>query len=65
MAAKKTHKRVDSFEGFNLDRNALPNDPRIDEIVTRYMNELRIRSKDRDHMPGGAVVVRYGKYLVT
>ena len=64
MAARKTHKRVYSFEGLSLDRNALPNDPRIDEIVSGYMNELRIRSKDRDCMPGGAVMVRQGKNIV-
>jgi hypothetical protein len=51
MAARKTHKLVDSFEGLTLDRNAMPNDPRIDEIVSGYMKELRIRSKDRDCMP--------------
>jgi CubicO group peptidase (beta-lactamase class C family) len=70
MASKKVHreKPEDGIEDlFNLDRNALPNDPRIDEIVNQRMSELRAQltnSEDRDRVPGAAVAVRKGKKLV-
>jgi len=46
---------------YELDRNALPNDPRIDAIVNRHLDELRAEltnSEDRDRLPGVAVAVR-------
>ena len=49
------------FDDLELDRNALPNDPRIDEIVNEHMNELGAHltnSEDRDRVPGVAVAVR-------
>lgn len=54
-------------ELFNLDRNAPPNDPRIDEIVNLHMSELGAhltRHKDRDRVPGVAVAVRNGHQVV-
>lgn len=43
-----------------LDRNRLPNDPRIDEIVNLHMQELgsHLPRKDRERVPGVAVAVR-------
>jgi CubicO group peptidase (beta-lactamase class C family) len=64
MASRKVHREKpddDLDELFNLDRNALPNDPRIDEIVNELMNELRAQlthTEDRDRLPGLAVAVR-------
>jgi len=54
------------FEGLDLDRNALPRDPRIDEIVNKHMEELgaHLSPKDRGRIPGGAVAVRKDKKLV-
>ena len=70
MASRKVHrekpdKALDDL--FNLDRNALPNDPRIDEIVNKHMYELGAhltKAKDRDRIPGAAVAVRQGKKVV-
>lgn len=52
---------------FNLDRNALPNDPRIDKIVNRYMYGLGAHltnPEDRHRVPGAAVAVRKGGKVV-
>ena len=57
MASRKVHreKPEDALDDlFNLDRNALPNDPRIDEIVNQHMSELGAHltnPKDRDRVP--------------
>src|SRR5687768_11094028 len=48
-------------ELYILVRNALPNDPWIDERVNEHMNELRAQlthTEDRDRVPGVAVAVR-------
>lgn len=70
MAARKVHGEkpepgLDDL--FNLDRNALPNDPRVDVIVNQQMDKLRAEltnSEDRDRIPGVAVAVRKGKKVV-
>lgn len=52
---------------YNLDRNALPNDPLVDAVVNQRMNELRAqlaKSEDRNRIPGVAVAVRKDKKLV-
>jgi len=70
MASRKVHReRPDKAldELFDLDRNALPKDPRIDEIVNGYMYGLGAdlpNPKDRHRVPGAAVVVRQGKRVV-
>jgi CubicO group peptidase (beta-lactamase class C family) len=63
MASRKAHKEKpeDGLDQlFNLDRNALPNDPRIEEIVNEHMHELAhlANPEKRDRVPGAAVVVR-------
>jgi CubicO group peptidase (beta-lactamase class C family) len=64
MASRKIHKEKPDAtldELFDLNRNALPNDPRVDEIVNERMSELRAEltiSKDRDRVPGLAIAVR-------
>ena len=70
MASRKVHREkpenaLDDL--FNLDRNVLPKDPRIDEIVNKYMSGLGAHltnPKDRARMPGAAVAVRKGKKVV-
>lgn len=70
MASLKvqTEKLKDGLDDlYNLDRNTLPNDPRVDAIVNQHMNELRsemTNSEDRDRIPGVAVVVRKDKKVV-
>ena len=70
MASRKVHRKnpEDALDDlFNLDRNALPNDPRVDEIVNEHMSELRAQltnSEDRDRVPGVAVAVRKDKKVV-
>jgi CubicO group peptidase (beta-lactamase class C family) len=70
MASRKVHREKpddDLDELFNLDRSALPNDPRIDEIVNERMSELRsqlTKSEDRDRLPGLAVAVRRDQKVV-
>ena len=68
MASRKVHgeKSEDGLNNlFNLDRNALPNDPRIDEIVKNYLDKLYdAPPQDRDRVPGVAVAVRWNKKLV-
>src|SRR6266567_3563749 len=69
MTSKKVHreKPEDAFDDLNLDRNALPKDPRIDEIVNEHMHELGshlTNPEDRDRVPGVAVAVRTDKKLV-
>jgi CubicO group peptidase (beta-lactamase class C family) len=54
-------------ELYDLDRNALPNDPRIDAVVAQYMKRLRAqlpKSEDRDRLPGIAVAIRKDKKIV-
>jgi CubicO group peptidase (beta-lactamase class C family) len=70
MASRKVNREKpdDALdELFNLDRNALPNDPRIDAIVNEHMSELRsqlTKSEDRDRLPGLAVAVRKDQKVV-
>ena len=70
MASRKVHKEKpddDLDELFNLNRNALPNDPRVDEIVNQHMSELGAhltKRKDRDRVPGVAIAVRNGHQVV-
>jgi CubicO group peptidase (beta-lactamase class C family) len=70
MASRKVHREKpddDLDELFNLDRNALPNDPRVDEIVNQHMSELGAhptKGKNRDRVPGVAVAVRNGHQVV-
>ena len=70
MASRKVHREkpdnaLDDL--FNLDRNALPRDPRIDKIVNGYMYGLGAHltnPKDRRRVPGTAVAVRKGGKVV-
>ena len=70
MASRKVHreKPEDALDDlYNLDRNALPNDPRIDKIVYRYMYGLGAHlsnPEDRHRVPGAAVAVRKGGKVV-
>ena len=70
MVSTKVHrgKPPDGLDDlFNLDRNALPKDPRIDKIVNRYMYSLGgylTNPKDRHRVPGAAVAVRKGRKVV-
>ncbi len=70
MASRKVHKEKPEHaldDLFYLDRNALPNDPRIDKIVNRYMYGVGAHlanPEDRDHVPGAAVAVRKDKKVV-
>ena len=70
MAPKKVHreKPEDGLDDlYNLDRKALPTDPRIDEIVNGYLYGLRAHltnPEDRDRVPGAAVAVRKDKKVV-
>ena len=70
MASRKVHreKPEDALDDlYNLDRNALPKDPRIDKIVNAYMYGLGAHltnPEDRHRVPGAAVVVRKGKKVV-
>jgi hypothetical protein len=58
MASREVH--------LNLDRNALPNEPRIDTIVNEIISDLAQLSnlEDRDRLPGVAVAVRLNRKLV-
>jgi CubicO group peptidase (beta-lactamase class C family) len=50
-----------------LDRDALPNDSRVDRILDRYINVLGCKashSEDRERVPGAAVMVRRGNEIV-
>lgn len=70
MTSRKSHKEKpdDALKGlYDLDRTALPNDPRIDAIVNNHLDELRAQltnSEDRDRLPGVAVAVRKDKKIV-
>jgi CubicO group peptidase (beta-lactamase class C family) len=70
MASRKVprEKPTDGLDDlYELDRNALPNDPRIDAIVNQHMDELRKEmpnSEDRDRIPGLAVAIRKDKKVV-
>jgi len=70
MGSSKVHKEKTEDgldELFILDRNAPPNDPRIDQIVNQHMSELAAhlrKRKDRDRLPGVAVAVRNGHHVV-
>ena len=69
MASRKVprEKLLDSLYNLDRDRNGPPNDPRIDAIVNAHMDELAAQlnnPKDRDRIPGAAVVVRKDKEIV-
>jgi CubicO group peptidase (beta-lactamase class C family) len=69
MTSRKVPRQKSSYscDDLNLDRNSLPNDSRIDEIVINSMHKLGARlprSKDRERMPGAAVAVRKDKNIV-
>jgi CubicO group peptidase (beta-lactamase class C family) len=70
MVSRKVNREKpedDLDELFNLDRNALPNDPRVDEIVNQHMYELGTQltnPEDGDRVPGVAVAVRKDKKVV-
>jgi CubicO group peptidase (beta-lactamase class C family) len=70
MASRKVHSESpkDSLdELYELDRNALPNDPRVDAIINTHMDALRAeltKPEDRDRIPGVAVAVRKDKKVV-
>jgi CubicO group peptidase (beta-lactamase class C family) len=70
MASRKVHRKKpeDGLDDlFNLDRTALPRDPRIDKIVNRYMYGVAAHltnPEDRDRVPGAAVAVRKDKKVV-
>ena len=54
-----------STQGY--DPNALPNDPRIDRVLNRYIHALGgyLKNKaDRTRVPGAAVMVRRGNEIV-
>lgn len=49
------------------DLDALPNDPRIDRVLNRYINALGgylPKGVDRARVPGAAVMVRHGNEIV-
>jgi CubicO group peptidase (beta-lactamase class C family) len=51
----------------NRDLNALPNDPRVDAIVNKYVHSLAgylPNKEDRSRFPGGAVMVREDDKIV-
>lgn len=59
MASREVH--------LNLDRNALPNEPRIDKFINEIMSELGAHltnPEDRERLPGVAVAVRFNRKLV-
>jgi hypothetical protein len=67
MGAKELYKKkIRELTRFNL--KALPNDPRIDELMQAYLKKLRssLRKSQRNtgHVPGAAVMVRKGHQLV-
>ncbi|MCM3874330.1 MAG: beta-lactamase family protein [Pyrinomonadaceae bacterium] len=69
MASKKVDREQPGIaldDLFNLDRNALPIDPRIDEIVNQHLYELgaHLKPKNRDRVPGAAVAVRKDNKVV-
>jgi CubicO group peptidase (beta-lactamase class C family) len=59
-------KRVRKITQFDL--NALPNDPRIDELMKAYLKKLRAlipkHKRKADRVPGAAVMVRKGDELI-
>ena len=61
MASRKLHreKSRDLFDYFNVNQNAWPHEPQIDEIVNEQINP-----EDRDRLPGVAVAVRKNQQLV-
>ncbi len=61
MASRKVHRKYpkDECNPLNVDLNAPPIDPRIDKIVNDLTNP-----KDRDRVPGVAVVVRKDNKIV-
>jgi len=70
MASRKVdrEKGEDSLDNlYNLDRNALPKDARIDKIVNNYLYGLGAHlhnPEDRHRVPGAAVAVRQGGKVV-
>lgn len=69
MASRKVHgeEEVDIFDDLDFEKNPLPKDSRVDEIVNEYMRELGAqlpRHEDRERIPGVAVAVRQGKKIV-
>jgi len=69
MASKKVHREnpQDAFDDLDLDQNALPKDPRIDEIVNKQLYELGAhltKPENRDRVPGAAVVIRKNKKVI-
>jgi CubicO group peptidase (beta-lactamase class C family) len=57
----------DYSSALNLDLNALPNEPRIDRALNRYLHALGGYLKhpaDRSRVPGAAVMVRKGDEIV-
>src|SRR5258708_8675857 len=61
MASRKVHRKYpkDECNPLNVDLNAPPIDPQIDKIVNDLTNP-----KDRDRVPGVAVVVRKDNKIV-
>jgi CubicO group peptidase (beta-lactamase class C family) len=55
MASKKVYKRK---------RSVLPKVAQIDAIVNNYLDKLFARIKDRTHVPGLAVAVRWDKKII-
>ena len=70
MTSRRVHRKnpqnaLDDL--FDFDVNAQPTDPRIDQIVNGHMYGLGAHltnPKDRERVPGVAVVVRKGKKVV-
>lgn len=70
MTSRRVHRKnpqnaLDDL--FDFDVNAQPTDPRIDQIVNGHMYGLGAHltnPKDRERVPGAAVVVRKGKKVV-
>lgn len=62
-----SEKQENVVEDLKLDRDELPNDPRVDRILDRYINVLGCyipECDDRARVPGAAVMVRRGNEIV-
>jgi CubicO group peptidase (beta-lactamase class C family) len=61
MASRKVHtqKPIDTFDYFNVNQNAWPQEPQIDQIVNGLINP-----RNHDRVPGVAVAVRKNQQLV-
>lgn len=62
-----TETKADGVDALQLDLNALPNEPRVDKAVIRYLSAFGSYLKDKTdrlRVPGAAVMVRKGNEIV-